>query len=330
MKAIIPFCLVLFLFQSMEVRAAGSSYPYSYERMEKDVFALQERYGGLQVGSIGRSERGKELWYVKIGKGREEILLVGSHHGREWITSRFLMKLLKEYAEAYEAGRSISGYPAHLLDEIALVFIPMLNPDGVAIQQKGIQGRPFLERWKLLHMNGYHPDFARWKANGEGIDLNRQYPAGWDELKKLPAWPFYKQYRGKKPVQAAEVKALVDFTFRHEPSLALTYHTSGRQVFWYYRTDSKYIERDYRLAEQIADSTGYEVDMPDQGAVGGGYTDWFITTFQKPAFTIEMCELVEETNPPAACLAKEWQGNKRVPLMLVHELLQARGADERP
>lgn len=328
MKVVIPFCLLFLLMDTIPARADASCY--SYEQMEEEVFHLQNIYREkIQIGSIGKSEWGKELPYIQVGKGKQCIFLIGSHHGREWITSQFLMKLLKEYVRAYSADTTINGYSARIFDDISLIFIPMLNPDGVTIQQKGLQGHNISQAVKLLSMNSFHPSFDRWKANGKGIDLNRQYPAGWHELKKLPAWPSYKHFRGKKPVQAEEVKSLVRFTMERKPILSLSYHTSGQQVFWYYHTKKEYIERDFHLAEKIARITGYKLDLPEENAVGGGYTDWFITTFHKPAFTIEMCELVDETNPPISCLQKEWNGNKEVPIMLLYELKNNRNKERK-
>ena len=321
MKGLIPFVLLFLIVYANQ--AAAEEKSYSYDKMLNDVQTLAELYPeNIKVGLIGESEWGKAIPYIQIGKGKETILLIGSHHAREWITTQFLMELLKEYTSVYEEEGDIGVYSTKLLDDISLVIVPMLNPDGVMIQQVGLQGHSLLEQLKLWSMNHFSRDFKRWKANGVGIDLNRQYPADWEALKKWPAWSSYKQYRGKEPIQAKEVKGIVSFTQQLKPLLALAYHTSGQEVYWYYQTPKENIVRDYVLAKQIGEMTDYELNLPESDAVGGGYTDWFITTFQRPAFTIEMCELVEETNPPNACLRKEYDRNVAVPLMLIHEILK--------
>ena len=38
-------------------------------------------------------------------------------------------------------------------------------------------------------MNEGLENFERWKANGIGMDLNRQYPAGWKSLSNEPRFP---------------------------------------------------------------------------------------------------------------------------------------------
>lgn len=319
MKVFIPFLLLqLILGAEMEMI---KEKPYTYERMMQAVEKI-EASDYLAVGSIGKSEQGRTIPFIQIGTGKKQMLLVGTHHAREWITSQFLMRLVHEYIDVYEAQGKIGDYTASLLDEISIVIVPMLNPDGTIIQQKGLHSVQNLnEKFKLLSMNHFSSDFSRWKANGFGIDLNRQYPAGWEELKMLPAWPSFKQYRGKRPAEAVEVQALIDFTKAIKPDVAIAYHTSGQEVYWYYKNSRDTVERDFAFAAKIAKKTGYALSFPEKEAVGGGYTDWFISTFQKPGFTIEMCESVEETNPPLSCLQTDWEGNKEVPLMLLYEII---------
>ena len=320
MKGIIPFVFVFVLVYATETKA--EEHHYSYENMMSDLQKMENNFPDfIQIGSIGKTEWGNDLPFVKIGQGKESILLIGAHHGREWITTQFLMKLLKDYVSVYKEKGKIGTYSMELLNEVSLVIVPMLNPDGVMIQQGNVKAPSFFHKLNIWKMNYFSSDFKRWKANGEGVDLNRQYPADWERLKKWPAWPSYKQYRGKKPIQAKEVAALVSFTHRLKPLLAVSYHTSGQEVYWYYHTKKEHLERDYTLAEQISEVTGYELAWPAEDAVGGGFTDWFIMTYARPSFTIEMCELVEETNPSHACLQNEYERNQTVPLMLIQELL---------
>ena len=38
----------------------------------------------------------------------------------------------------------------------------------------------------------------------------------------------------------------------------------------------------------MATSSGYALDVPISIAEGGGFKDWFISEFKRPAFTIEL------------------------------------------
>jgi g-D-glutamyl-meso-diaminopimelate peptidase len=165
-------------------------------------------------------------------------------------------------------------------------------------------------------MNKGRKGFFRWKANGLGVDLNRQYPAGWEQITGNERYASYSHYKGKKPLEAKETKALFTFSEQIQPLIAASYHTSGQMIYWYYFNEIEYLQRDYQLIEQVANKTGYEISYPPENAIGGGYTDWFIQTFKRPALTIELSFPVYETSPPLSVLDEEWQRNKEVGLIM--------------
>ncbi|MEH7356047.1 M14 family zinc carboxypeptidase [Neobacillus drentensis] len=319
-KLISILIVVFFLFETAtQAKKVKVEKPYSYEQLEQDLEKIQEKYKRhIELKSIGTTHFGKNIWGVKIGKGKKNIVLIGAHHGREWLTSALLMKMLKSYAEAYQGSGKIGFTSTNILNEVSIWFIPMLNPDGVSIQQNNMTGFPAMHIQRLLIMNEGLNNFERWKANGMGIDLNRQYPAGWKDLNQEPGEPSYKFYKGKKPLESKEIIALTKFIKEINPSIAIAYHTAGREIFWNYK-NGKYLRRDYKVAKKVANLTGYKLAKPDPNAVGGGFTDWFITTYHRPAMTIEISYLVGETSPPLAVLKKEWKRNKYVGLKLAKE-----------
>lgn len=295
---------------------------YTYERLLSDIGKLTDKYGDiLTVREIGQSHFRKKIPAVKLGTGDENILFIGSHHGREWITTNLLMKMLENYADAYQKGTKIGKYHSRIFHEVSIWFVPMLNPDGVTVQQGLFSEIPKRHHKKIVMMNEGCLQFTRWKANGVGIDLNRQYPTGWNELNKEPTSPHYQFYRGKKPLMAREVKHIVSFTHKIKPRIAVAYHSSGREIYWEYK-NGKNKDRDWKIAHKIALLTNYELTWPDENAIGGGYTDWFIQTFKQPAFTLELSHYVGETNPPLSIFEEEWIRNKLVGVMLAHEAKQ--------
>lgn len=298
---------------------------YTYERMKNELNELAKTYQ-LEMKSIGTSEFGRDLFAVKVGKGTQTILITGSHHGREWLSTHIIMKMIEEYAEAFEKRRPLYGYDSGLLDHISIWFVPMVNPDGVTIQQEGVKNLPLSLQHIYIDMNEGKEDFLSWKANGLGVDLNRQYPAGWEKIEGSRTNASYSHYKGQLPLEAKEAKALVAFTQKINPLTSASYHTSGRVIYWYYFNELWNLHRDYQLVEKIADLTGYTIEYPPINAIGGGFTDWFIQTYKRPALTIELSFLVEETNPPLWIFAEEWDRNKEVGLVMAkyarQELLQ--------
>ncbi len=307
---------------------------YTYDRMREDLKLLKRKYREeMEIELVGKSEFGQNIWAAKIGQGRENIIILGGHHGREWLTTSLVMTKLEYYLKAYKKNQKLFGYDPKLLDEVSIWFIPMVNPDGVRIQQEGIGFLPEQSQRRLLRMNNNNPDFDRWKANGLGIDLNRQYPTGWEHIKEKTSVPSYQYYKGTFPLQAKEVKAVVSFTRERKPLMAVTYHSSGRVLYWYFKNDEAAVKRDKKIADQLSKITGYPLDQPEEHAVGGGFSDWFVAEFKRPSFTPEISYFVEDTNPPLSVFEEEWNRNKKVGIYLVAKskklFLNSNGSDEK-
>jgi g-D-glutamyl-meso-diaminopimelate peptidase len=166
----------------------------------------------------------------------------------------------------------------------------MLNPDGTDYQIHGVQKEnPLYER--VLGMNGGSTDFSRWQANARGVDLNHNYDAGFWEYKKPEAeggiFAGATRYSGEAPESEPEVAALCNLV-RFEGDLRgiLTLHTQGEEIYWHYGDRTP--PRSRMMAEVLAASSGYTVASPEGLAAHGGFKDWFIHTFARPGFTLEM------------------------------------------
>jgi len=71
------------------------------------------------------------------------------------------------------------------------------------------------------------------------VDLNLQFPAGWDMAKKIKFEQGYnrpapRDYVGQTPLSVPESIAMFDFTRNHDFSLILAYHTQGEVIYWKY------------------------------------------------------------------------------------------------
>ncbi|MCM3567958.1 M14 family metallocarboxypeptidase [Neobacillus mesonae] len=318
MKKLIGLVLIIYLLSehSASAKIVETNQTYTYEQLNQDISEIKDKFEDVvEVKSIGQSEFGREIWAARLGKGKKTIVLIGSHHGREWMTTMLLMKMLETYADAYDNQGKVGPELTQILDQVSIWFVPMLNPDGVTIQQNQLNSFPLQHQKRLVKMNGGRMNFEGWKANGKGVDLNRQYPADWDKLITNTREPYYKFFKGKKPLEAAEVKALTKFIAEINPAIAAAYHSAGREIFWSYKNGFFYL-RDYLIARKISHLTGYRLANPDKEATGGGFTDWFITKYRRPALTIEISYLVGETNPPISVFKSEWKRNQYVGLKL--------------
>ncbi|MFG6119291.1 M14 family metallopeptidase [Thalassobacillus sp. B23F22_16] len=291
---------------------------YSYDVLTKDIQALADRYpNAITYQSIGTSPYGREIWAVKVGSGEQNILVNGSHHAREWLTSTLNMKMVEEYAKAYTNNTTINGFQVRtLLDDVAIWFVPMVNPDGVTLQQQGLGAFPSSVHNDLKAMNDGSSDFTRWKANAKGEDLNRQYPADWENIKHSSGKPYYKDFKGYYPMQAVESQHLASFTYETGPRSTIAYHSAGEIIYWYFNQDGKQYDRDNKVVDNIGLITGYQPVSPEPNPSGGGYTDWFVDEFKRTGLTIEIGAYPGERHLPTSAFEQIWNKNKIVPLRM--------------
>ncbi|MBS4218967.1 M14 family metallocarboxypeptidase [Bacillus sp. FJAT-49711] len=294
---------------------------YSYSNMINDIKKLQKAYPDLITYKvIGKSEYGRNIYAVSIGNGKPTTFINGAHHAREWITTNLNMYMLEQYAKAYYKKQKIQGYNVKsILNSTTIWFVPMVNPDGVTLQQQGLKAFPKSDHASLIKMNEGSKDFKRWKANAKGIDLNRQYDAGWKTIHSSPKAPSYKNFKGYSPASAAEVKAILKFDKEIDPEIAVAYHSSGKLLYWNYKQDAARYKRDHVYANVIGKMTGYALMYPGPNPSGGGYTDWFIQARKRPGFTPEIATYVYESSPPLSEFNGAWRENQAVGLYVAQE-----------
>lgn len=204
---------------------------YSYERMAVDMVQLQKQYPDIvSVSSIGTTELGRDIPVIRIGdlNAKYHVLLQGAIHGREHLTAWLLMAMADCWLD-----HGILDY-----GDVCYHIIPMANPDGVIISQTGILNDNQRSIYLRDKKNGYtsksESNYAiLWKANGEGIDINRNFPAGWG-LADDRTGPSSQQYQGHSPFCAAEAVVLRDYTLKYAFGATISYHATGSLIYCSY------------------------------------------------------------------------------------------------
>jgi len=123
------------------------------------------------------------------------------------------------------------------------------------------------------------------------VDLNRNYPASWQEAKaQEPSLGVYgpgpTRYGGPQPLSEPETQAIVNFTRQHNFKLVIAYHTQGRVIYWRYKGISP--PRALEIARVFAEASGYEIAEVPYAAAYAGYKDWFVEEYRRPGYTIEV------------------------------------------
>jgi len=264
----------------------------TYEIVQRQIEGLKARYPFLETGSIGKSVMGRELYYVRLGRGAREVSFNASHHANESITTPLVMEFIENYSKAYSTGASILGYNIRELYNLTSIYIvPLVNPDGVdLVAYWPNYDNPAFTAAARLNRTGL-PLPSVWKANIRGVDLNLNYPADWElekeeEIEAGITSPGPRDFGGDAPLSEPESRAMVDFTRAHDFRLVIAYHTQGRVIYWQFNDYAP--PRALAIANQFAAISGYDVEAGTAEAAYAGYKDWFLQEYGRPGYTIEV------------------------------------------
>ncbi|MBQ3052809.1 MAG: M14 family metallocarboxypeptidase [Clostridia bacterium] len=262
---------------------------YDYLSRNKLITQLCEKYPFIKDNIIGISCQGKNIRALKIGNADAYCLMAAAFHGSERITSVVALMFLERLCRAIEQNGYIAGLKARrALTGRGVIIVPCVNPDGCDISLLGAKacGKDAIRIGRLCNN-----DFAHWNANFRGVDINHNFDAGWEQLRILEEkkgiyGPSKTRFGGYRPESEPETVALTQLCRSIQIRHVLALHSQGEVIYWNY--GNKTIPRSRKMAEIMATSSGYALDIPIGLASGGGFKDWFICEFLRPGFTVEL------------------------------------------
>ena len=243
---------------------------------------------------LGFSVYGRPIDALILGRGERRVMYSAAHHANEWITTPVLLKFAEEVGNALRAGSSIQDVPASdLLNAATIYLVPMVNPDGVDLVTGAIPpgSREYESAQNLASFYPEIPFPDGWKANLRGVDLNLQYPAGWEQARQIKFSQGYtrpgpRDYVGTAPLTQPEALALAQYTQRVNPALVLAYHSQGQVIYWQF--ENYVVPGARELGEEFARVSGYALEDTPYNSSFAGYKDWFIQKYRRPGYTIEV------------------------------------------
>ncbi len=265
---------------------------YTYEILERQIRGLRVRYPFIEIGVVGRSVLGKNLYYIRLGRGTKQVSYNASHHANEWITTPLLMKFVENFSRAFSVGGFLGGYNIpDIWRQTSIYIVPMVNPDGVDLVNywPNYTDPAYIEAARLNRTGRPLPSV--WKANIRGVDINLNYPAEWEREHELEieagiTGPAPRDYGGPAPLSEPESTAMVNFTRNRNFRLIIAYHTQGEVI--YYGFQNLEPPETQTIAELFGRVSGYAISNNPAEASYAGYKDWFVQDFRRPGFTIEV------------------------------------------
>ncbi|KAF5138458.1 putative metallocarboxypeptidase ecm14 [Metarhizium anisopliae] len=247
----------------------------------------------VEYFSIGKSFEGREISALRVGlsstidptKPRKTIVVTGGLHAREWISTSTVNYVAWSFITSFGKERMITK----LLHEFDMVFVPVLNPDGVDYSWQ-------VDRLWRKSRQQTNIRYCR------GLDLDHAFGYGWDGT-QAQADPCSESYGGEQPFQAVEAMRLATWarneTLNNVKFVGLVdLHSYSQQILFPYTFSCQAMPPNLENLEELAagiakamrlaDGESYSVTSACEGATarqdqftprvesgGGSAIDWF-------------------------------------------------------
>ena len=264
---------------------------YNSEILKDNIKLLKNKYNFLEEFIIGKSVLDEDIKCLKLGKGKKKVFINASHHANEWITSLLIMMYVENYLNMFYSNvENYKGYNIKKLwNNTTLYIVPMVNPDGVNLVlnvDKVINNKKYKYLWKK---NVYKLNM--WKSNIRGVDLNLNYPYGFNEAKLIKAKKGImkegeRDFCGINPLSEPETVALYKLTKLYKFDITISLHSQGKEIYWEGGKNKK--EEAYNLGKIFEKISGYKLKKPDYNYSFAGYKDWSVEELKNIGFTIEV------------------------------------------
>ena len=278
----------------------------TFEELEKEITDLST-LPNLDFFIVGQSTMNQNIYGVHLGTYTgKQILIEGGIHAREYPSTLVVIGMIK-----YMSTINLDG---------GVYVIPLSNPDGARLVLDGVEYLPCQSlKDYTLYLNENNANFDLWKANALAVDLNVNFNAMWGKGSQNIFCPAPGNFIGYYPESERETKLLIDFTYKVNPDLTLSYHTKGDVIYYGYDGLSENeLNRDAEIAQIISEINGY---IPTKTIASvGGYSDWVSEYLRVPAFTIEIAPAIVPTPVPLEYVEPAIESNKNVPPRLLEYL----------
>ena len=257
--------------------------PYYNEYLRKLV-NLKKTFPFLKLGSIGRSVQGRKIYALFLGNMHSPTLFAGAFHPLEWLTESLLVRFSEELCKNILVSKELRC----AVQKRGIIIVPCTNPDGVELLLSRGASAGLYKSFTDKISGG---DYRMWNSNIRGVDLNHNFDAGHDILRKMEAaegivGPSLRRYGGRRPNSEPETRALVSLCRSFCVSRVYAFHSQGEEIF--YKYGDRVPAGAESIAQMLSKASGYSLQTQGGLASHGGFKDWFIKEFNYPAFTIEI------------------------------------------
>jgi hypothetical protein len=187
-----------------------------------------------RVDTLGFSWQGRPIWGLELGRSGPgggslpAVFLNALTHAREPESMQVLFRFADDLLSKY----GVDPFATHLLDHRRIYIVPLVNPDGYAVNEDFYfgSGGSILGLWrKNTRDNNNNHVFD---SDKDGVDLDRNYSFRWgkDNTGSSKS-PSAENYRGPSPFSEPEARAERDRVVLLEPVTGLSFHTPSDLLY---------------------------------------------------------------------------------------------------
>ncbi len=236
---------------------------------------------------IGESLEGRSIWALKISDDAENedpsesaVLFNSMHHAREVMTPEVPIDLIEYLLSNYESDERVKTW----IDNTEIWVVPMLNVDG---NNMVWQGQEF---WRKNTRGGY------------GVDLNRNYPFGWNSCRGSSGRKNDDDYRGPSPASEPETRALMSLVSDIKPVFNISYHSYSELVLYPYgcrNSNGALNESMVTIGKELGHLLDYRAGTPWEllYEADGSDIDWMLNDEQVIPYVFELNSRREGFHP---------------------------------
>lgn len=164
------------------------------------------------------THEGRHIYALKISdnvsqdEAEPNVLIVSNHHSREMITPELALNTSLELVTKYQSDPAIKK----IVNDHQVYIMWTMNPDGLA--------------YVWSNDNMWRKNRKQVSAAVYGVDLNRNYPIGWDYSCGGSTIPSSETYRGDAPASEPETQTMISFQNERRFAKVLDFHSYAREV----------------------------------------------------------------------------------------------------
>jgi hypothetical protein len=265
-------------------RQAGKSVPEGYPDLDGVYAALaaaEAAYPDIcrvvdltETYGTPPTEMGRHLYALKISdivaldEDEPAILAVANHHAREIVTPVIALSIVDSLTTRYGVDPTLTA----LVDDNEVWIAPVWNPDGYAVVFDAVN---FWRKNMRDNLDG-----------SRGVDLNRNYPQGWDSACAGTSIPSDSAYKGPAPASEPETQTMMAWSRDRRFGRVIDLHSAGREVAygyscWLYPFSGFF----QALASLLTTEIGYDSYRPAEAH--GEHFQWQFAQMSAMAFLLE-------------------------------------------